>query len=168
MLLSNYLQMIHEQMKMIEQVSWTLEWIVSVNYIIKDDQYSYPWCKLALKHKNVINKDKLRKLNKWKIGIFLINDQLVFLLDPPTKEVKNSKNIKHLILMNVQNIFWCFLFYLRNIIYLAKIMRALLSNKMEFHIFEKVNNSIATKLGMTLLNNHKHFWLFFCTTQFYD
>ena len=33
---------------------------------------------------------------------------------------------------------------------LANILRALLSNKMEFCIFQKVNYSIATKLRVTL------------------
>ena len=37
-------------------------------------------------------------------------------------------------------------------------MRALVRNKMEFCIFEKSNNSIATKMRVTLLSNRKYFW----------
>ena len=48
-----------------------------------------------------------------------------------------------------------------NIIYLSQITRALLSNKMEFFIFDKVNNSIATKLCVTLLKNHKNIFEIF-------
>ena len=29
-----------------------------VYYICKDDQYPSPWCKLLLKHKNMINEDE--------------------------------------------------------------------------------------------------------------
>ena len=41
-----------------KQVSWILEGIVLVNYICKDDQYPWPWCKLVLKHKNMIDENK--------------------------------------------------------------------------------------------------------------
>ena len=41
-----------------KQVSWMLEWIFSVGYICKDDQYPWLWCKLVLKHKNMTNEDK--------------------------------------------------------------------------------------------------------------
>ena len=45
------------------------------------------------------------------------------------------------------------MFYLKNIIYLSKILRALLSNKNGIlHFWKKVNNSIATKLHVTLKN----------------
>ena len=43
------------------------------------------------------------KSEQMKNEIFLINDQFVFWLDPLMKNTKNSKNVKHLILMNVQN-----------------------------------------------------------------
>ena len=39
-----------------------------------------------------------------------------------------------------------------NIIYLAKIVRALSSNKMFFAFLQKVNNSIATKLCVNLID----------------
>ena len=52
-------------------------------------------------------------------------------------------------------------FYLRNIIYLAKITRALLSKKLEFCIFEKVNNSIATRPCKILPENRTIFFEFF-------
>ena len=47
------------------------------------------------------------------------------------------------------------LLYLGNIIYLSKILRAVLSNEMEYFNFEKVINSIAAKLCAILLNNRK-------------
>ena len=40
-------------------------------------------------------------------------------------------------------------------------MRALLSNKNEFCIYEKVNYLIATKLRVTLVKNRKIFWKYF-------
>ena len=56
--------------------------------------------------------------------------------------------------MNVDFFFWCTPFYIGNIIYLSKILRALSSNKIVFFAFvQKVNNSIATKLHVTLINN---------------
>ena len=45
--------------------------------------------------------------------------------------------------------------WLRADFFKAQILRALLSNKMEFCIFDKVNNSIATKLCANLLNNRE-------------
>ena len=35
-----------------------MEWIVLVDYIFKGNQYPWLWCKLVLKHKNIINEDK--------------------------------------------------------------------------------------------------------------
>ena len=84
-----------------------------------------------------------------------------FFVRPPMKKMKKSKNVKHLNLMNVQNIFWCSPFYLRNIIYLAQIIRALLSNKNGILHFWKVNNSIDTKLRVTLLKNRELFFIIF-------
>ena len=69
--------------------------------------------------------------------------------------MKKSEMFKYLILINVQNN--CSLFYLTNIIYLAQILRALLSNKNGICIFEIVNNLIATKLRVTLLKNRELF-----------
>ena len=57
-----------------------LECIFLVDYICKDNQYHWPWCKLVLKQKIMINEDKWEI---WKKMIFLINDQFVFLFDPP-------------------------------------------------------------------------------------
>ena len=52
--------------------------------------------------------------------------------------------------------FWSSLLYLGKIIYLAKIMRALLSNKNGIlHFEKKPNNSIATKLRVTLIKNRE-------------
>ena len=44
-----------------------------------------------------------------------------------------------------------------NMIYLAKIVRALLSNKCFFALLQKVNNSIATKVCVNLINTCKIF-----------
>ena len=41
---------------------------------------------------------------------------------------------------------------MRDIIYLAKTVRALLSNKIVFAFLQKVNDSIATKLCVNLIN----------------
>ena len=44
-----------------------LEWIVSVDYICKDEQFTCPLCKLVIKQENMINEDKresLRKISK--------------------------------------------------------------------------------------------------------
>ena len=41
-----------------KQVSWMLDWIVTVNYICKYGQYPWPSCKLVLKQNIYINKDK--------------------------------------------------------------------------------------------------------------
>ena len=49
-------------------------------------------------------------------------------------------------------------FYIGSMIYLAKIVRALLSNKIVFVFLQKVNNSIATKLCVNLINNCKLFF----------
>ena len=60
-------------------------------------------------------------------------------LDPPYGKFEKSKNVHQFILMNVQiNFFGVPLFYLRNVIFLAKILRALLSNKNEIlHYLKK-------------------------------
>ena len=47
-------------------------------------------------------------------------------------------------------------FLLAEYIFSAQILRALLRNKMEFYILEKVNNSIPTKMCANLLNNPKN------------
>ena len=59
---------------------------------------------------------------------------------------EKKKNVKHLILINVQNGFQWTPLYLMIIIYLAKILRALLSNK-------NVDNSVTTELCANLLYN---------------
>ena len=56
------------------------------------------------------------------------------------------------ILMNIQNIFLSRPLLLKEYIFLAQIMRTLLSNKSG-----KSNNLIATKLCANLLNNHLKF-----------
>ena len=43
----------------------------SVDYISKDDQYPWPWCKLVLKHKNMINEDKWESWTNEKMVFFL-------------------------------------------------------------------------------------------------
>ena len=59
-----------------------------------------------------------------------MNDQnIMFGYNPPMEKLEKSKNFNQLFLMNVQDIFLLAPFYLRNIIYLAKILRALLNNK---------------------------------------
>ena len=141
MFLSNYLQMMYDKLNMIKQVSSLLEWIVLIDYFCKDDQFPCPWCKIVLKLKNMINEDKRessinRKMRKnefwWMITIF-------FWLDPPYENDQKAENVKQFILINVQNnVFGCYLLYLRNVIYLAKILRALLSNKNEIlHFWKK-------------------------------
>ena len=70
------------------------------------------------------------KLKKLKYVKILMNDQNIMLGYPPSMEkLGKSKNVNQLILMNVWNSFSYTPFYLGNIIYLAKILRALFSNK---------------------------------------
>ena len=70
MFLSNYLQMMHEQLKNIKQVYWLLEWIFLVDYIFKDDQYPWPWCKLVLRNKKLINEDKWESWTNEKVRFY--------------------------------------------------------------------------------------------------
>ena len=42
MFVSNYLQMIYEQLKKIEHVYWVLEWIFLIDYIWNNDQFPCP------------------------------------------------------------------------------------------------------------------------------
>ena len=54
----------------------------------------------------------------------------IFFVRPPhMKNIKKSKKVKHLIVINVKNIVPWYMFYLKSIIYLDQILRALLSNK---------------------------------------
>ena len=52
---SNYLQMMYEQLKKIKQFSWVLEWIFSIYYISKNDLFPFPWWKLVLQNEYKIN-----------------------------------------------------------------------------------------------------------------
>ena len=75
-------------------------------------------------------------------------------------EIKNKY-----VLMNDENIFFDVPIYIGDIIYLAKIVRALSSNKIVFFTFlQIVNNSIATKLCVKLIYNCN----LLRTTQFND
>ena len=47
---------------MTKQVSWVLVWIVFIDYVCKNDQYSCLWCKILINKQNMINE------NKWKIS----------------------------------------------------------------------------------------------------
>ena len=58
-----------------------LEWIFSVNYICKDDQYPWPWCELVLKNENMIDEDKWESWTNKKIRFF--DKRSIYLLDPP-------------------------------------------------------------------------------------
>ena len=73
-----------------KQVSWILEWIVSVNAICKDNQYPCPRCKLVTKHKNMINEDKWEIWTNEKWDCF---DKwwFFFLLDPPYEKDQKVK-----------------------------------------------------------------------------
>ena len=59
------------------------------------------------------------------------------MVGPPYERIPMTKNFRELILMNAQKVFLRTHFYLGNILYLAKILKALLSNKIEFWIYEK-------------------------------
>ena len=54
----NYLQMMYEKMMMINQVFRVLGWIVSINYFCINDQCPFPWRKIVIKIKNMINENK--------------------------------------------------------------------------------------------------------------
>ena len=85
----------------------------------------------------------MRNEDKWENStnqnmIFFINDQnIMFGYNPPMKKLEKTKDSNQLILINVQNDFFIESFILRGIIYLAKIMRALLRNKNEILYFWK-------------------------------
>ena len=55
----------------------------------------------------------MRKLNKRKMGLFLINDQNIIFGHPPLKKLEISKKANQLILINVQNNFLIDPFLLR-------------------------------------------------------
>ena len=90
------------------------------------------------------------------------------MLETSTKS-KYAKN-----LMNNQNIIFVLSFpygktrkIVKNKQYI--LMRALLSNKIVFWIFTKINNSIATKLRVALINTLIIFLEYFkCTSQYND
>ena len=127
MFVSNYLQMMHEQLKMTKQISWMLEWIILVNYICKDDQYPWPWCKLVQKYKNMINEDNW---DSWTNEMFFDKWSICFFARPPHEKYQKLEKCQTFNFDEFSKYCsWCFLFYLRNIIYLAKILWDLLSNK---------------------------------------
>ena len=59
----------------------------------------------------------------------LMNNQKKLGYPSPMEKPEKSKNVEQYILMNFEKVFLLTTFYLGNIIYLAKILRALLSNK---------------------------------------
>ena len=141
---------------MIKQVSWVLEWIFLINYLFKNDLCPCPWRKIGIKTENMINEDKWKistNQKSWKIDF---DECSKYCLGRPLMKniIKSEKGIDQFWWM-FEISFWWAPFYLRNIFFVSQILRALLSNKMEFCIFEKVNNSIATELCANLLNTRK-------------
>ena len=67
------------------------------------------------------------------------NQDIMFGLSPPMEKLEKPKNFKQYILMNV-DFFGYTPFYIGNIIYLTKVLRALLSNTTVFAFLQKVNN----------------------------
>ena len=65
------------------------------------------------------------------------NQNIMYGLSPPMEKVEKLKNEKWYVIMNSEFFFGYTPFYIGNIIYLAKIVRALLSNKIVFPFFEK-------------------------------
>ena len=124
--------MIYEKIMTINQVSWVLECIVSINYFCINNQYPCPWWKIIIKPKNMINENKRKRWTNRKFAkrSILMNVQNIFLMRPLMKKIKKPKYVKKLILMDIQNnMFGNKPIYLRDIIFLAWIPRALLSNK---------------------------------------
>ena len=103
------------------------------------------------------------------VNILMNNQNVVFGLSLPYGKNRKPKNVKQYILINIENN--CFdrpLFYLGNILYSSKILRALLSNKIVFVFLQKFNNSIATKLRVTLINKSRNIfenYLKYCIVQ---
>ena len=87
------------------------------------------------------------------------NQNNMFVICLPYK--KSRKNINWELICQDEfwkYFFWCTPIFIGNIIYFAKIVRALSSNKIVFFTFlHKVNNSIATKLCVELINNCAQF-----------
>ena len=71
----------------------------------------------------------IEKLNKSKYDIFWWMIKILFLVIPRYKKTRNIKKIQSINFDEcLEYIFWYTHFYLENIIHLAKILRALLSN----------------------------------------
>ena len=87
-----------------------------------------------------------------------MNDQnIMFGYPPPMEKIENSKNVNQLTLMNVQNIILIDPFLLKEYNLCSPNNESSLEQyKSIFAFLKKVNNSIATKLRVTLLNNHKN------------
>ena len=128
MFVLDYLQMMYDQLKMIKRIYWVLEWIVLIDYFCKDNPFPCSWCKLVLKIKiwSMRISEKAQQIERWDI---FDEWSIYFWLTPPMKNIKKPKNVKHLILINVQNDLFDTPHFLRIIIYLSKILKALSSNK---------------------------------------
>ena len=103
----------------------------------------------------MINEIMREKLTKIKVCQNLMNNRnIMFGLSPPYGKRRKIEEL-HMICFDECWIFFSLTsFYIRKITYLAKIARALLSNKIDFFAFlQKVNDSIATKLCVNFINN---------------
>ena len=65
------------------------------------------------------------------------NQNIMFGLYPPMEKLEKSKNVKQYILMNVERKYWYAPFYIGYIIYLAKMLISLLSNKIFFDFWNQ-------------------------------
>ena len=130
----------YDLMKIMIQFSWVLELIFLINYIWKNDQYPCPWCQWVLYKQKMVNNVLWEELTKIEISeniLWII--EILCLGDPsPIKKVEKSKKWQ-LICFDE---YWKFIFlstpfYIGDFIYLAKIVRALWSNKIVFLHFCK-------------------------------
>ena len=96
--MSKYLQMMYEQLKMINHISWVSEWIVLINYFCKDYLFPCPWCKLLLQNENMINVVKWESSTNRKRD-FLNSWSKYFWGRPPT--MKRVKNLKYVPFFNI-------------------------------------------------------------------
>ena len=107
---------------------------------------SLPMMQLSTKNEDMINDDKWESSTNRKMG--------------------KSKNVKQLILINVQNIFYIHPFLLKEYnLFSQNIESCLGQQKWNPSFLKKVNNSIATKLWANLLDNSKKTFLVHNTIQ---
>ena len=98
---------------MINHVSWVLEWIVLINNFCINDQCPCPWWKIVLKIENMIN-EKKRKMNKSKnVKILILMNVQLFLMRP-LRKISRTEEVKNWFwwISGFFHIFWFSIFFI--------------------------------------------------------